>query len=101
MSRTMERPVTKTASSKKLRVYGVAKGLGMSSEEVLQIVRRLGVEVKNHMSTLLPEIVEKVQGEMAQEKTAVREEQQRKHEHELHRAREERARVAAVAAAAA
>src|SRR6185436_10082399 len=83
--------------AKKARVYEVAKGLGMSSEAVLQIVRRLGVEVKNHMSTLLPETVERLQAEMAQEKTAVREEQARKHEHELQRAREERARAAAAA----
>jgi translation initiation factor IF-2 len=96
----MERNVAKAEVSKKLRVYEVAKDLGMSSEAVLQIVRRLGVEVKNHMSTLLPETVEKVQAEMAQERSVVREEQQRKHEQELQRARDERARVAAAAAAA-
>ena len=90
----MERTVSKAADSKKLRVYEVAKDLGMSSEAVLQIVRRLGVEVKNHMSTLLPEAVAKVQAEMAHEKSAVREEQARKHEQELQRAREERARAA-------
>jgi translation initiation factor IF-2 len=93
--------VTKTASPKKLRVYEVAKDLGMSSEAVLQIVKRLGVEVKNHMSTLGPETVEKIQAEMNQEKSAVRIEQQRKHEQELQRARDERARVAAAAAASA
>ena len=60
--------MTKAAAAKKLRVYEVAKDLGMSSEAVLQIVKRLGVEVKNHMSTLLPETVEKIQAEMAQEK---------------------------------
>ena len=84
----------KPAASHKPRVYEVAKELGMSSEAVLQIVRRMGVEVKNHMSTLLPETVTRIQGEMAQEKTAVREEQARKHEQELQRAREERARLA-------
>ena len=67
----------------------------MSSEAVLQIVRRLGVDVKNHMSTLLPETVARVQAEMAQERTAVREEMTRQHEHEVQRAREERARAAA------
>jgi translation initiation factor IF-2 len=90
----------RATESKKPRVYEVAKELGMSSEAVLQIVRRLGVEVKNHMSTLLPETVQKVQAEMAQEKTVVREEQARKHEQELQRAREERARAAAAALAA-
>jgi len=92
--------VPKSESAKKQRVYEVAKDLGMSSEAVLQIVKRLGVEVKNHMSTLPAEIVAKVQGELAHEKTAVREAEARKHEHELQRAREERARAASAAAAA-
>src|SRR5437867_1208077 len=89
------------ATTKKLRVYEVGKDLGMSSEAILQIVKRLGVEVKNHMSTLAPEVVEKIRGELAHEKQNVRDEDQRKHEHELARAREERARAAAAAAAAA
>src|SRR6516225_88688 len=92
--------MTPAPAAKKLRVYEVAKDLGMSSEAVLQIVKRLGVEVKNHMSTLLPDTVEKIQAEMAHERTAVREEQARKHEIEVQRAREERARVAAAAQAA-
>ena len=65
--------MTKASEVKKPRVYEVAKDLGMSSEAVLQIVKRLGVEVKNHMSTLAPEVVAKVQAELNQEKTAVRE----------------------------
>ncbi len=91
----------KTVSDKKARVYEVAKDLGMSSEAVMQIVRRLGAEVKNHMSTLQPETVDKLRAEIAGETAAVREELARKHEHELQRAREERARAAAAAAAAA
>ncbi len=91
----MESSVPSKVVAKKLRVYEVAKDLGMSSEAVLQIVKRLGVEVKNHMSTLLPETVAKVQGEMAQERTAVREEMTRKHEQDVQRARDERARAAA------
>ncbi|MBI5711760.1 MAG: translation initiation factor IF-2 N-terminal domain-containing protein, partial [Candidatus Eisenbacteria bacterium] len=81
-------------AAKKLRVYEVARDLGMSSEAVLQIVKRLGVDVKNHMSTLAPEIVQKVQAELAHEKTAVKEEMARKHEQEVQRARDERARAA-------
>ena len=55
----------------KKRIYEVAKDLGMSSEAVLQIVKRLGAEVKNHMSTLLPETVDKIRAEMAHETTAI------------------------------
>jgi translation initiation factor IF-2 len=86
--------VTKATGPKKLRVYEVAKDLGMSSEAVLQIVRGLGVDVKNHMSTMAPEVVAKVQGEISQKAAVVKEEQARKHEIELQRAREERARAA-------
>ena len=89
-----------TKAHKKPRVYEIARDLGMSSEAVLQIVHRLGVAAKNHMSTLLPETVDKVRAEMAQKTATVKEELARKHEHELQRARDERARVAAVAAAA-
>jgi len=91
--------VTK-AAAKKLRVYEVAKELGVSSEAILKIVKGLGVEVKNHMSTLEPATVEKIQAEMASEKTAVREADARKHEQEQQRARDERARQAAAAQAA-
>jgi translation initiation factor IF-2 len=88
--------VTKVAPGpKKLRVYEVAKDLGMSSDAVLQIVKRLGVEVKNHMSTLAPEAVDQVRSELAQSKTAVKDEMARKQEHDEKRAKEERERQAA------
>ncbi|TMQ70968.1 MAG: translation initiation factor IF-2, partial [Candidatus Eisenbacteria bacterium] len=93
--------MAKTPDLKRPRVYEVAKDLGMSSEAVLQIVRRLGAEVKNHMSTISTDIVEKVKGEISQKAAVVKEEQARKHEIELQRAREERARAAQTAAAAA
>jgi translation initiation factor IF-2 len=101
MTSMMESRVPRTTPAKKPRVYEIAKDLGMSSEAVLQIVKRLGVDVKNHMSTLSPETVDKIQAEIAQGTAAMKEELARKHEHELQRAREERARLAAAAAAAA
>ena len=86
--------MTKAAGPKKLRVYELAKDLGMSSEAVLQIVKKLGVDVKNHMSTLDTDTVERVQKDISQKAAVVKEEQARKHEIELQRAREERARHA-------
>ncbi|NOT33929.1 MAG: hypothetical protein HOP12_07140, partial [Candidatus Eisenbacteria bacterium] len=79
------------STEKKARVYEIAKELGMSSEAVQQIARRMGVELKNHMSTLASEVVDKIRGEIAQGTAAVKEEQARKHEQELQRARDERA----------
>ena len=86
---------------KKLRIYEVAKDLGMSSEVIQQIAKKLGVEVKNHMSTLPPDIVEKVRSELGKEKAAAREVVVRQQEHEAQRAREERQRAHAAQQAAA
>src|SRR5438093_3733042 len=82
-------------AAKKLRIYEVAKDLGMSSEVIQQIAKKLGVEVKNHMSTLAPDIVEKVRAELGKEKAAAREVVVRQQEHEAQRAREERQRAQA------
>ncbi len=87
-------------AAKKLRIYEVAKDLGMSSEVIQQIAKKLGVEVKNHMSTLAPDIVVMVRAELGKEKAAAREEVVRQQEHEAQRAREERQRAQAAQRAA-
>src|SRR2546428_4888244 len=87
-------------AAKKLRIYEVAKDLGMSSEVIQQIAKKLGVEVKNHMSTLSPDVVEKVRSELGKEKAAAREVVVRQQEHEAQRAREERQRAHAAQQAA-
>jgi translation initiation factor IF-2 len=87
--------VPSNPAAKKLRIYEVAKDLGMSSDVIIQIAKKLGVEVKNHMSTLPTDMVEKVRAEMATEKAAAREVVVRQQEHEAQRARDERARAAA------
>ena len=88
-------------AAKKQRIYEVAKELGMSSEVIQQIAKKLGVEVKNHMSTLGPDIVDKVRAELGKEKAAAREEVVRQQEHEAQRARDERQRAHAAQQAAA
>jgi len=87
-------------AAKKLRIYEVAKDLGMSSEVIQQIAKKLGVEVKNHMSTLPADIVEKVRAELGKEKAAVREVVVRQQEHEAQRARDDRQRAVAAQQAA-
>ncbi len=81
-----------SSGPKKQRIYEIAKELGMSSDVIVQIAKKLGAEVKNHMSTLGPDVVEKVRAELVQEKAAAREEVVRHQEQEAQRAREERAR---------
>ena len=77
----------------KKRIYEVAKDLGMSSEVIQQLAKKLGVEVKNHMSTLTSDVVDKVRAELGKEKAAAREEVVRQQEHEAQRARDERQRA--------
>ena len=79
-------------AAKKLRIYEVAKDLGMSSDVIIQIAKKLGVEVKNHMSTLPVEMVDKVRSEMATEKAAAREVVVRQQEQEAKRAADDRTR---------
>jgi translation initiation factor IF-2 len=88
-------------AAKKLRIYEVAKDLGMSSEVIQQLAKKLGVEVKNHMSTLTTEVVEKVRAELGKEKAAAREVVVRQQEHEAQRARDDRQRAHAAQQAAA
>ncbi|SFS59735.1 translation initiation factor IF-2 [Marininema halotolerans] len=45
----------------KIRVYEYAKNLDMSSKEVITILKRMGVEVNNHMSVMDDEAVNKVE----------------------------------------
>ncbi|MBX3251386.1 MAG: translation initiation factor IF-2 N-terminal domain-containing protein, partial [Myxococcales bacterium] len=44
----------------KVRVYEVARELGMDHRELIQRVGTLGIQVKNHMSVLEPAEVERV-----------------------------------------
>lgn len=48
----------------KVRVYELAKRLGVSSHDLLDILKDLGVEVKSHFSKIDEEVVETVEGLM-------------------------------------
>jgi translation initiation factor IF-2 len=53
---------TATADSQagKIRLYEVAKDLGLANKDLVAKVRALGIEVKNHMSNLEPDDVVRV-----------------------------------------
>jgi len=44
----------------RLRVYELAKQLDLDSRRLIDLLRRLGIEVRNHMSTLEPDAIQKV-----------------------------------------
>ncbi len=52
----------------KMRVYKVAESLGMPTKEVVDLLKELGVEVKNHMSNVDEELVELLQEEISYQK---------------------------------
>ena len=52
------------SAAKKQRVYEIAKELGISSEVIQKIAKSLGVDVKNHMSTIANEDVDRVRSEL-------------------------------------
>ena len=49
----------------KIRVYELAKSLNKDSKEVLEILKKNGVEVKNHMSSVSDEDAGKVRARFA------------------------------------
>lgn len=49
----------------KMRVYELAKELGLESKQLIAFLSRLGIQVKNHMSALEDEEVAKVRAAAA------------------------------------
>ncbi|EGL81942.1 translation initiation factor IF-2 domain-containing protein [Caldalkalibacillus thermarum TA2.A1] len=47
--------------TQKLRVYEYARNQNMTSKEVLEILKRLDIDVRNHMSVMDSEMVTKVE----------------------------------------
>ena len=86
------------SAAKKQRVYEIAKELGISSEVIQKIAKSLGVDVKNHMSTIANEDVDRVRSELGREKAAARMQVVRQQEHEAARARADKERHEAAAA---
>ena len=54
--------------AKKLRVYEIAKDLKMSSDAVVEMIRALDVEVRSHMSTVDPGVIDLLRQKMEREK---------------------------------
>jgi translation initiation factor IF-2 len=63
---------TTTADSQagKVRLYEVAKDLGLANKDLVAKVRALGIEVKNHMSNLEPDDVARVKRALDKERQA-------------------------------
>ena len=55
--------------SSKVRVYEVARELGVENLEIIQRMRSLGIQVRNHMSVLDPVEVDRVKRSLDQERS--------------------------------
>ena len=62
----------------KKRVYQVAKEFRISSEALIGMLKKLGVEVKTHMNSIDDDVIEKVRVEFEKEKDAVKKEYAKK-----------------------
>jgi translation initiation factor IF-2 len=73
----------------KIRVYEVARQFDVSSEAMVNLLREMELPVKNHMSSIDEEMIERIRGKFDQEKEAVKhaEEEKKKKLEEAKRAR--------------
>src|SRR5262249_61079873 len=55
-------------SVQRQRVYEVAKDMGLANKDLVDKIRALGIEVKNHMSALEPEDVNRVKRALEKER---------------------------------
>ena len=61
------------ADAERVRVYEIAKEVGVSSKDLVAKVRGLGIEVRNHMSVLDFEDAQRIRQAIQQERVATRE----------------------------
>lgn len=73
----------------KIRVYEVARKFDVSSEAMVNLLREMDIPVKNHMSSIDEEMIDRIRGKFDQEKEAVKhaEEEKKKKLEEAKRAR--------------
>ncbi len=58
----------------KIKIYDLAKELGLTSKEVIEMAQKLNIEAKSHLSSLEDEDVKKIRENMRKEKPAKKEE---------------------------
>ena len=48
----------------KIKIYEIAKKLDLASKEIVEMARKLNIEVKNHMSTVSEEEAQKIENKI-------------------------------------
>ena len=67
-----------SSDDKKRRIYEVAREFNLSSVAMVDVVRGLGFDVKNHMAVCTKEMFDRIQGKFEEERNASRQEIKRK-----------------------
>jgi len=78
----------KAAAPKKKRIYEVAREFNLSSVAMVEVIRGLGFEAKNHMAVCTDDMITKVKSKFEEERSAAREEIKRKAEQQKKRTQE-------------
>ena len=83
-------------AAKKQRIYEVAREFNLSSVAMVEVVKSLGYDVKNHMAVCTTEMFESIQRKFEEERDASRQEIKRKatQQQEREKREEEEAREA-------
>ena len=79
---------SKAPTEKKKRVYEVAREFNLSSVAMVEQIRSLGFEVKNHMAVCTQEMVDGIQKKFEEERNASRQEIKRKDSQQKDRQKE-------------
>ncbi len=74
----------------KLRVYELAKELGIPSKRIIELLARLGVEVKNHMSTIEEESALRIKAHLRGEDQPLDEEKKEDKKKEVEKEKEKK-----------
>ncbi|MBE83807.1 MAG: translation initiation factor IF-2 [Gemmatimonadetes bacterium] len=77
--------------AKRKRIYEVAREFNLSSVAMVEVIRGLGFEAKNHMAVCTDDMIDKVKSKFEEERSAAREEIKRKAEQQKQRVQEEKA----------
>ena len=48
----------------KIKIYEIAKKLDLASKEIVEMAKKLNIEVKNHMSTVSEEEAQKIENKI-------------------------------------
>ncbi len=68
----------KADAARKKRIYEVAREFNLSSVAMVEVIKGLGYDIKNHMAVCTPEMFESVQRKFEEERQASRQEIKRK-----------------------